>query len=63
MIGKKIMADAVTAGAPQDPEAVLAQKIASRLDVCPIAQLKGGVEMLVRPRFDKVDGVVIGPAP
>src|SRR5216683_1880263 len=59
MISEKVMADAVTARPPQDPEAVPAQEIASGLDMGPITQLERGVEMLVGPGFDEVDGVVI----
>ena len=49
VIGEQIVADAVPARAPQQLVAVEAQIIAGGLQVRPVAQLEGGVEVPVRP--------------
>src|SRR6266851_10417328 len=62
MIGEQVVADAVPARPPQELVAVEAQIVAGGLQVPPVAQLEGGVEMPVRAGLHQVDGVVVRPA-
>src|SRR5689334_16917651 len=63
MIGEQIVADAVPSWPPKHPVAIKAQEVAGRLQMSPVTQLEGGVEMAVRAGADQVDGVVIDAAP
>ena len=56
------MADAVPAGPPNELVAVEAEIIAGGLQVSPIAQLEGGVEVPVALGLHEVDGVMVGTA-
>src|SRR5216683_6534070 len=62
MIGEQVVADAVPARPPEQLVAVEAEIVAGGLQVPPIAQLEGGVEMPVRPGLHEVDGVMVGAA-
>ena len=62
VIGEEVVADAMPAGPPEQLVAVEAEIIAGGLQVRPVAQLEGGVEMPVRAGLHQVDGVVVGTA-
>src|SRR5215472_6344499 len=62
VVGEKIVADAVTARAPEQLVAMTAEEVAGRLHVRPVAQLERGVEVAVRAGLHQVDGVMIGAA-
>src|ERR1700737_3430242 len=62
MIRKQVVTDAMPAWTPQQLVSVEAEIIASRLQVRPIAQFKGGMEMPIGAGFHQIDGVVVGTA-
>src|ERR1051325_2048714 len=62
MIGEQVVADAVPPRSPQRLVAVEAEEIAGVLQMRPVAQLEGRVEVAVRSRLDQVDRVVIRAA-
>ena len=59
VIGEKIVTDAMPPGPPDQLVAIEAEKIASGLQVRPIAQLERRVKMPVRVDLHQVDGVMV----
>src|SRR5262245_5979642 len=59
MIGKQVMTDPVTAGAPQELVAIEAEIITGGLQVTPVAQFECRMKMAVRAGLHEIDGVMI----